>query len=97
MLLFKVRGWLIAAISEPNTPDLERTMLRMGSVAFIAGIVITIVSTMFHASSEDLTNHPIVFAVYAESDQWITAHIGQFAGVMLVFAGGFVSSSFGYL
>jgi hypothetical protein len=76
---------------QPNTPDLERTMLRMGSVAFIAGIVITIVSTMFHASSEDLTNHPIVFAVYAESDLWIAAHIGQFAGVMLVFAGGFVS------
>jgi hypothetical protein len=76
---------------QPNTPDLERTMLRMGSVAFITGIVITIVSTMFHASSEDLTNHPIVFAVYAESDQWIAAHIGQFAGVMLVFAGGFVA------
>jgi hypothetical protein len=76
---------------QPNTPDIERTMLRMGSVAFIAGIVITIVSTMFHASSEDLTNHPIVFAVYAESDLWIAAHIGQFAGVMLVFAGGFVA------
>jgi hypothetical protein len=76
---------------QPNTPDFERTMLRMGSVAFIAGIVITIVSTMFHASSEDLTNHPIVFAVYAESDLWIAAHIGQFAGVMLVFAGGFVA------
>src|SRR5215210_184661 len=76
---------------QPNTPDLERTMLRMGSVAFIAGIVITIVSTMFHASSEDLTNHPIVFAVYAENDLWIAAHIGQFAGVMLVFAGGFVA------
>src|SRR5215213_7184780 len=76
---------------QPNTPDLERTMLRMGSVAFIAGIVITIVSTMFHASSEDLTNHPVVFAVYAESDLWIAAHIGQFAGVMLVFAGGFVA------
>lgn len=76
---------------QSNTPDLERTMLRMASVAFIAGIVITIVSTMFHASSEDLTNHPVVFAVYAESDLWIAAHIGQFAGVMLVFAGGFVA------
>lgn len=78
-------------MQQPNKPDLERTMLRMGSVAFIAGIVITIVSTMFHASSEDLTNHPVVFAVYAESDLWIAAHIGQFAGVMLVFAGGFVA------
>jgi hypothetical protein len=66
-------------------------MLRMGSVAFIADIIIIIVSTSFHASSEDLTNHPIVFAIYAESDPWIAAHIGEFAGVMLVFGGGFLA------
>ena len=75
-----------------NPPaDFERPMLRMGSVAFLAGIVITVVSTLFHASSEDLTNHPVVFAVYAQSGTWIAAHIGQFAGVMLIFAGGFVA------
>ena len=69
-------------------------MLRMGSVAFLAGLVIIIISTIFHASSEDLMDNPIVFAVYAESDTWIAAHIGQFAGVMLVFAGGFVALFF---
>src|SRR5215210_8195547 len=74
-----------------NTPNLERPMLRMGSVAFIAGLVIIIVSTLFHASTEDLMDNPVVFAVYAESDTWIAAHIGQFAGVVLVFAGGFVA------
>jgi hypothetical protein len=63
----------------------------MGSVAFLAGMVITIVSTLFHASSEDLMNNPVVFSVYAQSDPWIAAHIGQFAGVMLIFAGGFVA------
>ena len=46
-------------------------MLRMGSIAFLAGLVIIIVSTLFHASSEDLMNNPVVFAVYAESDTWI--------------------------
>jgi len=71
--------------------DFERPMLRMGSVAFIAGLVITIVSTLFHASSHDLTDHPVVFAVYAQSITWVAAHIGQFAGVMLIFAGGFVA------
>jgi hypothetical protein len=76
---------------QPSTHDVERPMLRLGSVAFFAGIVITIVSTLFHASSEDLTNHPAVFAVYAQSGTWIAAHIGQFAGVMLIFAGGFVA------
>jgi uncharacterized membrane protein len=63
----------------------------MGAVAFLAGLVIIIVSTLFHASSEDLMDNPVVFAVYAESDPWIAAHIGQFAGVILVFAGGFVA------
>jgi hypothetical protein len=74
-----------------NTSNLQRTMLRMGSVAFLAGLVIIIVSTLFHASSEDLMDNPVVFAAYAESNTWIAAHIGQFAGVMLVFDGGFVA------
>jgi hypothetical protein len=74
-----------------STPDFERPILRMGSVAFLAGLVIIIISTLFHASSEDLMDNPVVFAVYAESDTWIAAHIGQFAGVVLVFAGGFVA------
>src|SRR3712207_1342316 len=76
---------------QANTPDFERPMLRMGAVAFLAGVVIVIVSTLFHASSEDLMDNPIVFAVYAEDDLWIASHIGQFAGVMLVFGGGFVA------
>jgi hypothetical protein len=76
---------------QQSNPDLERPMLRMGSVAFLAGLVIIIVSTLFHASSEDLMDNPVVFAVYAESTTCIAAHIGQFAGVMLVFAGGFVA------
>ncbi|MDQ3853246.1 MAG: hypothetical protein M3299_10480 [Thermoproteota archaeon] len=76
---------------QANTPDFERPILRMGAVAFLAGVVIIIVSTLFHASSEDLMNNPVVFAVYAEDDLWIASHIGQFAGVMLVFAGGFVA------
>ncbi|HYZ58021.1 MAG TPA: DUF4386 family protein [Nitrososphaeraceae archaeon] len=76
-----------------STPaELERPMLRMGSVALIAGVVIFMVSTIvFHASSRDPMDNPVVFAVYAESDPWIAAHIGQFAGIMLVFAGGFVA------
>jgi hypothetical protein len=34
-----------------NTLDLERPMLRMGSIAFLAGLVIAVVSTfVFHPS-----------------------------------------------
>jgi hypothetical protein len=74
-----------------STPDLERPMLRMGSVAFLAGIVIFLVSTILHPSREDPTNHPLVFAEYAQDKLWIASHIGQFAGGMLAFAGGFVA------
>ena len=53
---------------KPNRPEFEHSMLRMGSVAFLAGVIITIVSPLFHATSEDLTDHPVVFAAYAQSD-----------------------------
>ena len=68
----------------------ERPLLQIGPIAFLAGFVIVVVSTMFHASREDPTNHPLVFAEYTDSDTWIAAHIGQFAGGIVVFAGGFV-------
>ena len=76
---------------QTSTPDLERPMFRMGSVAFLAGLVIIIMSTLFFMLPVRIMDNPVVFAVYAESDPWIAAHIGQFAGVMLVFAGGFVA------
>ena len=47
---------------QPNRPEFEHSMLRMGSVAFLAVcVIITIVSPLFHATSEDLTDHPVVF------------------------------------
>jgi hypothetical protein len=77
---------------QPSTPtDFERPILRMGSVAFLAGLAIAVVSTFFHSASEDLMDNPVVFAVYAEDDLWIASHIGQFAGILLIFAGGFVA------
>jgi hypothetical protein len=74
-----------------NTPNLESSMLRMGSIAFFVGIVIFMVSTVLHPSREDPTNHPLVFAEYAEDDLWVASHIGQFVGGMFIFAGGFVA------
>jgi hypothetical protein len=68
----------------------QRPLLRIGSIAFVAGVVIVIVSTTIHPSTEDPSNHPIVFAEYANDDSWIAVHIGQFAGGIMVFAGGFV-------
>ena len=77
-----------------NTLDLDRPMLRMGSVSFLAGLAIALVSTLaFHptGTGEELMNNPFIFAVYAEDPLWIASHIGQFAGILLIFAGGFVA------
>jgi hypothetical protein len=74
-----------------NPSQFKRPLLRIGSIAFLAGAIIAIVSTAFHPSTEDPSNHRLVFAEYASSDSWIAIHIGQFAGVIMVFAGGFVS------
>jgi hypothetical protein len=79
---------------QTNTSDLERPMLRMGSISFLAGLAIAVVSTfIFHPSGtgEELMNNPFIFAVYAEDDLWIATHIGQFAGLLLIYAGGFVA------
>src|SRR5215210_1857149 len=75
-----------------NTLDFERPMLRMGSVALIAAIAIAVVSTfVFHPTTENLMHNPVVFTLYAEDDLWIASHIGQFVGIMLIFAGGFLA------
>ena len=76
---------------QQTTPPFERPMLRMGSVAFLAGLVIFFISTMLHPSGEDPTNHMLVFTEYAEDDLWIASHMGQFAGGITIFAGGFVA------
>jgi hypothetical protein len=76
---------------QQSSTQFERPLLRMRSMAFLAGLAIFIISSLFHASREDPTNHLCVFAEYANSDPWIAAHIGQFAGGIIVFAGGFVA------
>ena len=69
----------------------KRPLLKTGSIAFLTGFAIFTISTAFHASREDPTNHLRVFAEYANSPPWIAVHIGQFVGDILIFAGGFVA------
>lgn len=73
--------------------ETEHQILQIGSIAFIVGLVIILVSTFFHASTHDLTDNVLTFSTYAASETWIAVHIGQFAGVMLIFGGGFVTLS----
>ncbi|MFL6459627.1 MAG: hypothetical protein ACJ71J_01550 [Nitrososphaeraceae archaeon] len=68
----------------------KRPLLRIGSITFLTGLAIFIISSAFHTSREDPTKHLRVFAEYANSPPWIAAHIGQFVGDITIFAGGFV-------
>jgi hypothetical protein len=69
----------------------QRPLLRIGSIAFLASVVMVIASTATHPSSENPANHLLVFTEYASNESWIAVHIGQFAGVVMVFAGGFAA------
>jgi hypothetical protein len=69
----------------------RRLLLRIGSITFLTGLAIFTISTAFHASRENPTDHLRVFAEYANSPPWIAAHIGQFVGEIIIFAGGFVA------
>jgi uncharacterized protein DUF4386 len=74
-------------------PEFERPILRMGAIAFFAGIIIVIASSILHSPGPqpDLMDNPAIFTVYAEHDLWIAAHIGQLAGILLIYAGGYVA------
>jgi hypothetical protein len=74
-----------------NPPQFKRPLLRIGSIAFLAGVIIVVVSTAIHPSKEDPANHLRVFAEYANSDSWIAVHIGQLAGGIMEYARGFVA------
>jgi hypothetical protein len=74
-----------------TTVQFEHPLLRIGSITFLTGLAIFIISSAFHAGREDPTNHLRVFAEYANSPPWIAAHIGQFVGDTTILAGGFVA------
>ena len=68
-----------------TTFQAKRPLLRIGSITFLIGLAIFTISTAFHASREDPTNHLRVFAEYANSPPWIAAHIGQFVAEIIIF------------
>ena len=60
---------------------------RLGAVALPLGILVLVVSEIFHPSKEDPTDHPAVFREYAHSDIWTTVHLGQYFGFLLLLGG----------
>lgn len=65
---------------------IDRTSLRMSAVLLLAGQVLYIVVTQFHAGGE-ANNHPVIFAVYARSGTWTGVHVAQFGCAALLLVG----------
>jgi hypothetical protein len=63
-----------------------RTSLRLSATLLLAGQLVYILVTQFHADG-DANNHPAVFAEYAGSGIWKGVHVGQFAAMAILLAG----------
>jgi hypothetical protein len=65
---------------------IDRASLRLSAALLLAGQVLYIVVTQFHAGG-DANDHPAIFAVYAGSGIWKAVHVGQFACAAILLAG----------
>jgi hypothetical protein len=65
---------------------IDRTSLRLSATLLLAGQLLYIVVTQFHADG-NANDHPSVFAEYAGSGIWKAVHIGQFASAAILLAG----------
>jgi hypothetical protein len=64
----------------------DRASLRLAAPLLLAGQLLYIVATQFHAGG-DANNHHAVFAVYAENGIWMAVHLVQFVGMAMLLAG----------
>jgi hypothetical protein len=64
----------------------DRPALRLSAALLLAGQVLYILVTLFHAAGE-ANNHPAIFAVYASSGTWTVVHLGQFLAMAILLAG----------
>jgi hypothetical protein len=60
---------------------------RVAAAAIVAGLVVFQVATLFHASGTDLNDNAAIFREYAQSSGWVTVHLVQLAGILLVLGG----------
>ena len=60
---------------------------RLGAVALPIGVIVLVVSEIFHPSREDPMDNVAVFREYAESDVWTTVHLGEYFGFLLLLGG----------
>ena len=60
---------------------------RLGALALPLGILVLVVSEIFHPQREDPMDNVAVFMEYAHSDIWTTVHLGQYFGFLFLLGG----------
>jgi hypothetical protein len=62
----------------------DRALLRIGAVAGILGVLLQIITDQLHPAQAHPNDSAAAFAEYARSDIWVSVHIGQFLGTLLI-------------
>jgi hypothetical protein len=62
----------------------NRSLLTVGLVAAVVGILVEIAMGFLHPSHAQPNNSAAAFEEYSHSQDWTYVHIGQFAGTLLV-------------
>lgn len=75
-----------AVSGSAHSRDSGRPLLVAASLLLV-GVASAIASNAAHPGREDPMDNPKVFLEYAASDSWVAAHVGQFIGYLLTFAG----------
>lgn len=65
---------------------IDRASLRMSAGLLLAGQLLYILVTQFHAGGA-ANDHPAIFTVYAGSAVWKAVHVGQFVSAAILLAG----------
>ena len=60
---------------------------RPSAALLFAGVVLSLLAGMFHPGRAPANDHAAAFAEYAQSVQWTTIHLGQFAGMAVLVYG----------
>jgi len=71
----------------PSSMGEDRSLLRLGAVTIVLGLVLQLVMGLLHPSRADPNDSAAAFAEYARSNAWTDIHIGQFAGTLLIVIG----------
>lgn len=70
----------------PATADAgtDRSLLRIGAVAGIAGVLLQVAMDQLHPAQADPNDSRAAFAEYARSRIWTEVHLGQLLGTLLL-------------